>query len=58
MCGQEFCYSSLSPGEYRRLLAENGLEVLLHKAEDPACGNHTVWLAVSIVSPDLRKAGN
>ena len=45
MEGQEFRYSSLSPEEYGRLLAANGLEVLLHKAEDPACGKHTVWLA-------------
>lgn len=43
--GEELTYSSLSPEEYRRLLADQGLEVLLHKAEDPACGGHTVWLA-------------
>lgn len=45
MEGREFSYSSLSPREYRGLLSANGLEVLLHKAEDPACGKHTVWLA-------------
>jgi len=45
MEGQAFRYASLSPEEYLRLLAANGLEVLLHKAEDPACGKHTVWLA-------------
>ena len=50
MEGLEFPYSSLAPEEYRRLLAGQGLEVLLHKAEDPACGGHTVWLA-------RRKAG-
>jgi SAM-dependent methyltransferase len=43
--GEKFPYSSLDPAEYRRLLAEQGLSVLLHKAEDPACGKHTVWLA-------------
>jgi len=45
MEGQEMRYASLSPEEYVRLLAANGLEVLLHKTEDPVCGKHTVWLA-------------
>lgn len=45
MEGDTFHYSSLSPEEYRALLAARGMEVLLHKAEDPACGGHTVWLA-------------
>lgn len=45
MQGVEFHYASLAPEEYRRLLAEQGLSVLLHKKEDPACGGHTVWLA-------------
>lgn len=45
MEGDEFHYSSLSPAEYRALLAAHGMEVILHKAEDPACGDHTVWLA-------------
>lgn len=46
MEGSDFHYYSLSPQEYRRLLQEQGFEVLLHRAEDPQCGNHTVWLAV------------
>ena len=46
MQGAEFSYSSLSPEEYRRLLREHGFRVLLHKAEDPECGKHTVWLAI------------
>jgi SAM-dependent methyltransferase len=45
MEGREFSYSSLSSQEYERLLAANGLKVLLHKVEDPDCGKHTVWLA-------------
>ncbi|MDD2805585.1 MAG: class I SAM-dependent methyltransferase [Elusimicrobiales bacterium] len=45
MRGEAFPYASLAPEEYRALLAEQGLTVLLHKAEDPACGGHTVWLA-------------
>lgn len=48
MEGQEFRYFSLSPQEYSRLLAASGLEVVLHKAEDPACGKHTVWLALHL----------
>lgn len=45
MQGEEFHYSSLAPEEYRALLAGQGLSVILHKSEDPACGGHTVWLA-------------
>jgi len=45
MQGYKFNYSSLAPDEYRRLLAEHGFKLILHKIEDPACGNHTVWLA-------------
>lgn len=45
MRGEEFPYASLAPEEYRALLARQGLSVLLHKPEDPACGGHTVWLA-------------
>ena len=43
--GEPLYHSSLSPDEYRTLLAEHGFEIVAHKAEDPACGNHTVWLA-------------
>lgn len=43
--GEQFPYSSLDAAEYRRLLGEQGLSILLHKVEDPACGKHTVWLA-------------
>jgi trans-aconitate methyltransferase len=38
-------HASLDPAEYRRLLAENGFSVLAHRADDPDCGGHTVWLA-------------
>jgi len=51
MYGESFGYCSLSPTEYRKLLAGQGLEVLLHKAEDPACGGHTVWLAAGKAGP-------
>jgi SAM-dependent methyltransferase len=43
--GEPLYHSSLSPDEYRALLTEHGFTVVAHKAEDPACGNHTVWLA-------------
>lgn len=38
-------HASLSPDEYRRLLAAEGFEVIAHRAEDPDCGGHTIWLA-------------
>jgi SAM-dependent methyltransferase len=43
--GHELYHASLGPEEYRRLLAEQGLSVLLQRSEDPKCGGHTVWLA-------------
>ena len=42
--GQNLYHASLSQEEYRRLLTEYHFEVLLHKIEDPDCGNHTVWV--------------
>lgn len=43
--GEPLYHASLSPDEYRQLLDANGFEVVAHKAEDPSCGKHTVWLA-------------
>ena len=43
--GEPLYHASLSPDEYRDLLAKNGFEVLDHMIEDPDCGFHTVWLA-------------
>lgn len=43
--GDALYHASLAPEEYRTLLSEHGFEVLLHRAEDPECGRHTVWLA-------------
>jgi SAM-dependent methyltransferase len=43
--GDSLYHASLGPAEYRRLLAANGYVVRAHRAEDPACGEHTVWLA-------------
>lgn len=42
---QPLYHASLSPGEYERLLAENGFAVRAYVAEDPGCGGHTVWLS-------------
>ena len=43
--GESLYHGSLAPSEYRALLAENGFDVVAHKAEDPDCGGHTIWLA-------------
>jgi hypothetical protein len=43
--GEKLFHSSLSPDEYRSLLAANGFAVVAHVAEDRTCGGHTVWLA-------------
>ncbi len=45
MDGQSFYHASLSLEEYQKLLIEHGFTVLLHKVEDPNCGEHTVWVA-------------
>jgi len=45
MNGLKFDYASLTPQDYRRLLDDNGFEILKHIVEDPNCGSHTVWLA-------------
>ena len=44
-CGEPLYHSSLNPAEYKRLLASNGFDVLAYLANDPDCGEHTVWLA-------------
>jgi cyclopropane fatty-acyl-phospholipid synthase-like methyltransferase len=43
--GSPVYHSSLSPDEYRKLLAEAGFEVIDYRAEDAECDMHTVWLA-------------
>ena len=43
--GRELFHASLDVAEYERLLGAHGFEVLLHRIEDPECGDHTVWLA-------------
>src|SRR5579872_2977754 len=43
--GKPLYHGSLDGAEYRFLLNENGFDVVSHVIEDPACGDHTVWLA-------------
>lgn len=45
LCGERLYPASLSPAEYRELLASHGFSVMAHRAEDSLCGRHTVWLA-------------
>jgi SAM-dependent methyltransferase len=48
--GEALHHASLSPLEYRGLLASHGFAVMAHRAEDPTCGGHTIWLARRITS--------
>lgn len=43
--GEDLYHASLAPKAYRRHLADHGFEVMDHRARDPMCGGHTVWLA-------------
>lgn len=46
--GETLYHASLDPTEYRQLLEQEGFEVVAHRAEDPECGMHTVWLAQAL----------
>lgn len=43
--GEPLFHASLSPQEYRSLLAQHGFDVIDFVPEDPTCGQHSVWLA-------------
>lgn len=43
--GEALYHASLAPAEYRERLGEAGFAVVDHRAEDPECTGHTVWLA-------------
>ena len=45
--GEALYHASLDAHEYRALLEEQGLRVIRHAADDPACGGATVWIAQS-----------
>ena len=54
--GEVLHHASLSPAEYRDLLAAHAFAVVAHRAEDPECGGHTIWLARR-VTPQAASAG-
>ncbi|WP_292020444.1 class I SAM-dependent methyltransferase [Maritimibacter sp. UBA3975] len=43
--GETVYHASLDPAEYRKLLNENGFDVVSFVPEDPTCNGHSVWLA-------------
>jgi len=43
--GEPLYHGSLDEAEYRALLEQNGFDVVSHVAEDPTCGQATIWLA-------------
>ncbi len=43
--GEALYHASLSPEEYRSLLDLHGFDVMDHRANDPGCDYHTIWLA-------------
>jgi SAM-dependent methyltransferase len=43
--GEPLYHASLDAAEYGSLLAEQGFDVVDHRAEDPSCFGRTVWLA-------------
>lgn len=45
--GEVLYHASLDPAEYRVLLDDHGFDVVAYVEDDPACGDHTVWLARS-----------
>jgi 2-polyprenyl-3-methyl-5-hydroxy-6-metoxy-1,4-benzoquinol methylase len=46
--GQELYHASLSTDEYEKLLKAAAFKVLIHKIQDPQCGEATVWVAQKI----------
>ena len=44
-CGEPLYHSSLEPQAYRDLLGAMGCAVRYYVADDPECGEHTVWVA-------------
>lgn len=43
--GAPVYHASLAPAEYRTLLEDSGFELIDHRANDPDCNGHTVWMA-------------
>jgi SAM-dependent methyltransferase len=45
MDGHDFYHASLSTQEYEDLLKKHHFTILLHRIEDPKCGDQTIWVA-------------
>lgn len=43
--GYDLYHASLSLKAYETLLKSNHLSILIHKVNDPDCGDATVWIA-------------
>jgi SAM-dependent methyltransferase len=43
--GEPLYHGSLDPEEYRKIMAQNGFQVVAHVVADPTCGDRTIWLA-------------
>ena len=59
--GEMLYHASLSIDEYRLLLQKYHFDILLHKIENPDCGNATIWVGKSnksASSPDASKEIN
>jgi hypothetical protein len=54
--GEPLYHASLDPAEYERLLISNGFSIRAYRADDPECGEHTVWLATYESSPNSVKS--
>ena len=52
-CEEPLYHASLGPAEYEQLLATNGFVVKAYAAEDPQCGEHTVWLTTYANQPEV-----
>jgi len=42
--GEPLYHGSLDTTEYEQLLVANGFTILAYRADDPECGQHTIWL--------------
>jgi trans-aconitate methyltransferase len=50
-CEEPLYHASLGPAQYEQLLATNGFVVRAYVAEDPDCGEHSIWLATYDAEP-------
>lgn len=50
--GEPLYHASLDPQEYEATLVQQGFSVKTFCRDDPACGNHSVWLATYRAAAD------